>query len=78
MIEELRLELARVQVQNHELKLLLQAKDNQNDEAISSKLTEYMDKVLLIYLFSFVVLEKSLEIVRTELLAAISLGAKNT
>ena len=56
MIEELRLELARVQVQNHELKLLLQAKDNQNDEAISSKLTEYMDKVLLIYLFSFVVL----------------------
>ena len=65
-------------MQNHELKLLLQAKDNQNDEAISSKLTEYMDKVLLMYLFSFVVLEKSLEIVRTELLAAISLGAKNT
>ena len=65
-------------MQNHELKLLLQAKDNQNDEAISSKLTEYMDKVLLMYLFSFVVLEKSLEIVRTELLAAISLDARNT
>ena len=49
LIEELRLELARFQVQNHELKLILQAKDNGNEEAISTKLTDYMTKVIKIY-----------------------------
>lgn len=44
-MRELRLELMRVQIQNQELKMLLDAEDAGNKEAAEAKLVDYQSKV---------------------------------
>ena len=54
LIEQLRHELARVQVQNSELCLLLTAKQNENMDALTQKLDHNITKVVLVVKIQYI------------------------